>query len=53
MLSALAILVLLIFATPTTVIFDGSITSGLLAAVAAILLALTALRLSSRGWLFI
>lgn len=54
MLSALAILVLLIFATPTTVIFDGSITSGLLAAVAAILLALTALRICPReaGFLF-
>ena len=45
MSSALLILVLLILATPITIIFDGPITQGLVAAVAAVSIATVALRI--------
>ena len=45
MFSTLVILVLLIFATPITIIFDGPIIPGLLAAVAAMSVAIVGLRI--------
>ncbi len=45
MLITLPILVLLIFATPLTIIFDGPIVQGLIAAVAAVSVAIVAVRI--------
>src|SRR6478752_1265660 len=45
MFSTLLILVLVVFATPITILFDGVITQGLVAAIAALSLAIVALQI--------